>query len=72
MKHSQDEISKLWSDWSKPKQRTQSIEAENEGTSAPKVVFDDAVAQVISVPSDDGHSQVVYGRRPGGQWVLIP
>lgn len=72
MKHSQDEINKLWSDWSKPEQRVRSIEAENEGFSAPTVVFDDAVAQVLSVPINDGHSQVVYCRRPGRQWVQVP
>lgn len=73
MKHTQAQLDEIWDAINKPENRKKAKEAEDAGIPAPKVITDDAVAQVMSMPSDQKAATLdIYGRRPGGPWVEIP
>ena len=72
MKHTRKQLNDQWDVLKKPENALKSMQAANTMTPAPKIVVDDGVAQVISLPSEDGNDRDVYGRRPGGSWVPMP
>jgi len=72
MKHTPQQLNDVWEALKKPENALKCAEAENALNPAPKIVVDDEVAQVISLPTSDGADRDVYGRRPGGSWVVIP
>jgi hypothetical protein len=72
MKHTPQQLDDAWDALKKPENAAKSAQAEGALVPAPKIVVDDEVAQVISLPTNDGTERDVYGRRPGGTWVPIP
>lgn len=72
MNHTQEQLDEAWDALKKPENATKSIEAENANIPAPKIVVDDDVEQVISLPTHEGTERDDYVRRPGGPWTLVP
>ncbi|MGV8894210.1 MAG: hypothetical protein ACOH2K_14970 [Burkholderiaceae bacterium] len=72
MKHSEQQLNDFWQAIKKPENAKKSVEAENSLIPALQIHCEDDVAQIMSLPNEDGTARDIYVRRPGDKWAELP